>query len=122
VFAHGRRLRWSGEHLGYQVRIRGLVDPDIDLGVPGGRQLLGLVDAFFNRAAATQAIARQAVLEALGPEALVDTAAVYGNFEMMNRVAEGTGIPVPIQAVEREADFMKALGLYEMLKSQHRTG
>jgi hypothetical protein len=35
-------------------------------------------------------------------------------------VAEGTGIPVPPQALEREAEMMKTLGLYDILKTQHR--
>lgn len=63
--------------------------------------------------------AREAVLNELEPESLVDAAAVFANFEMMNRVAEGTGIPVPPQALEREAEMIKTLGLYNTLKSQH---
>ncbi len=120
MFAHGRRLRWSGEHLGYPIQVESVADPSIEPGVPGGRQLLALVDAFFDRSETHWEVSRQDVLETLGPEAFVDAAAVFGNFEMMNRVAEGTGIPVPPQAIEREKDLLEVLGLYDILKSQHR--
>ena len=90
----------------------------IDLGVPGGSALIELVNSVIYGDESRCQKARDAVLERLGPESLVDAAAVFGNFEMMNRVAEGTGIPLPPQALEREADMMRALNLYDILKSQ----
>jgi hypothetical protein len=81
--------------------------------------LVGLVDRMVEGDISACRQARATVLEELGPESLVDAAAVFGNFEMMNRVAEGTGIPVPPQALEREAEMMQTLGLYDILKSQH---
>ncbi len=80
--------------------------------------MIGLVDVFFADEEEAKGSARQSVIEALDPESFFDSATVFGNFEMMNRVAEGTGIPVPPQAVDREAELMKMLGLYDILKSQ----
>ncbi len=80
--------------------------------------MVELVDSVVHDDNSRRREARDAVLEELGPESLVDAAAVFGNFEMMNRVAEGTGIPIPPQALEREADMMKALSLYDILKGQ----
>jgi len=48
---------------------------------------------------------------------VVDAASVFGNFEMMNRVAEGTGIAVPPQAIERMKDTIDELGMVSLLKS-----
>ena len=90
------RLRWSGEVIGYDINIAGLVDESVDIGVPGGRELIRLVDAFVSGTDPDRESARQAVLDVLGPESLFDSATVFGNFEMM-----------------------KALGLYDILKSQH---
>ena len=119
MFSHARRLRWSGEVHGYDIKIEGIADPTIDVGVPGGLALVGLVDRMVEGDISASQRARATVLQELGAESLVDAAAVFGNFEMMNRVAEGTGIPLPPQAVERQAEMMQTLGLYDMLKSQH---
>ena len=118
MFSHARRLRWSGEILGYEVVIEGVADPSIDIGIPGGNALIGLVDAFVTGDESQRPRARQTVLAELGPEGFVDSATVFGNFEMMNRVAEATGISVPPQALEREAGMIQALGLYDVAKSQ----
>jgi len=56
------------------------------------------------------------IIGQLGAEALVDAAAVFGNFQMMNRVAEGTGIPIPQQAIDRESELVSRLGLLEIMK------
>jgi hypothetical protein len=120
VFSHAWRLRWSGEVLQYDINIAGVADRSVDLGVPGGSALLALVDAFAGDDAAALEEARTAVREALGDEAFVDAAAVFGNFEMMNRVAEGVGLPIAPQAIEREAEMMKILGLYDLMKSHLR--
>lgn len=114
MFAHGRRLRWSGEELGYTIDITGVADTRVDVGVPAGRSLMGLVDAFLLGSGRVEE-ARRALIDEAGDEAFVDAAAVFANFEMMNRVAEGTGIPVPPQAVERESEMMNELGLYDLL-------
>lgn len=120
MFSHAWRLRWSGEILGYEIDISGVTDPSVDVGVPGGKKLIGLVDAFVGDSAESPQEARMAVREALGDEAFVDAAAVFGNFEMMNRVAEGVGLPIAPQAIEREAEMMKTLGLYDLMKSHLR--
>ncbi len=78
--------------------------------------MIGLVDSFVSGDGLDQS--RATVRDELGDPSFVDAAGCFGNFEMMNRIAEGTGIPVPKQAVEREAEMMKTLGLYDILKSQ----
>ena len=113
-------LRWSAEVYDYRIDLRGVADPSIHAGVPGARVLVGLVDAFLLGDGTDQEQARHETIDELGSESFVDAAAVFGNFEMMNRVAEGTGIPISPQAVEREEDMMRSLGLYDILKAHHR--
>lgn len=112
-------LSSSSEAYGYGLDIAAVADPEVPSGVPGGGHLIAMVDAFLLGATTDQVKARRNLVEELGPAAFVDAAAVFGNFEMMNRIAEGTGIPIARQAIEREAETMRALGLHEILKSQH---
>jgi len=80
--------------------------------------LIELVDAFFDGDQSQRESARKDIIEALGPESLFDGAAVFGNFEMMNRVAEGTGIGIPRQWIERHSHMVEALQLTDVMKSQ----
>lgn len=107
-------LRESAIAFGYGLNVFAITNPAIDAGIPGSSAILHFVDAVYSGTGADAA--RTSVRDELGPEALVDAAGVYGNFEMMNRVAEGTGIPVPGAAIERQADLVETLGLDRMLK------
>lgn len=118
MFSHARRLSWSGHKSGLEVDLSAINDPSVEIGVPGGNTLLDLVDAVLKGSEADIIAARRMVIEQLGPEAFVDAAAVFGNFEMMNRVAEGTGVPVAPQALEREAEMVQSLGLDRVIKNQ----
>jgi hypothetical protein len=104
-------LRESALAYGYQVDLTAIANPSITLGVPGGNALLRFVDAAAGRSAEAIPNAQRNVIEELGPHALVDAAAVYGNFAMMNRIAEGTGIPLAKQMESREAELITALGI-----------
>lgn len=107
-------LRGSAIAFGYDLNVAAIKDPRLDAGVPGSRAILNFVDAIYSGVGA--GAARISVKQELGPEAVVDACGVYGNFEMMNRVAEETGIPIPGAAVERQADLIETLGLNRMLK------
>ena len=54
---------------------------------------------------------RQRILEELGPEMLVDAAAVVSNFERMVRIADSTGIPLDSFLDEKTADIREDLHL-----------
>jgi hypothetical protein len=61
-------------------------------GVEHGAILLGFAEAMVGEDDAALARARQAVIEVLSPEAMVDAAGVASNFERMVRIADATGI------------------------------
>jgi hypothetical protein len=63
-------------------------------GVAHGAILIGFAEAMVGDNDEALAQARQAVIEALGPEAMVDAAGVASNFERMVRIADATGIPL----------------------------
>lgn len=102
-------LRWSIEETNARVELEAITDPTIDPLIPGGRELLGFVDAVLvNGDIAT---ARDAVVSILGGSAAVDAAAVMGNFEMMNRIADGVGMPVGGGTRKRASQLITDLGL-----------
>ena len=63
-------------------------------GVEHGAVLIAFAEAMAGEDDAALARARQAVVEVLGAEAMVDAAGVASNFERMVRIADSTGIPL----------------------------
>jgi hypothetical protein len=55
--------------------------------------------------------ARQAVVDQLGHEWLVDTCAVIANFEMMTRLADGTGARLRPEQLQASVAIREELGL-----------
>lgn len=83
-----------------------------DGNVPAGAELLALVDAALSATPRTALpAARDALAAAAGPEAVGEAAAVIGNFEMMTRVADGTGARFPDGALDGLADLREQFGL-----------
>lgn len=101
----------------YNLNIAAIGDPSVPTGVPGGGELLEFVDAVIAGSPDDIEDAQAAIVENLGAASLVDAASVFGNFEMMNRVAEGSGIPISAQATERLKDTIDELGMIGFLKS-----
>jgi hypothetical protein len=105
-------LRASIETAGGKVDLRSLTDSSFadESGIKGAAALIGWVEAtlasteegagssrFGEASAAGEseiAKARDRVRAELGPAAMIDAAAVIGNFERMVRIADGTGIPL----------------------------
>jgi hypothetical protein len=108
-------LRASSLAFDYPLDVDAVRDPQIPSGVPGGNLLLRLVDAVLDDTEPLADIQNE-IIEGLGPESLVDAASVLGNFEMMNRVAEATGITVPGAALERERELIGSLAIESFVK------
>jgi hypothetical protein len=93
-------LRASVESSGEEgVELRG-VTGEAESGVPHGSALVRFAEQVVSDGDDRDR-ARDELAEAMGPAALVDAAAVVGNFERMVRIADGTGIPLdtPVQAL-----------------------
>ncbi len=102
-------LSWSIEATNAEVELKAITEPTIDPLLPGGTELLGYVDAVLN--GGDIAGARAEVTIALGDSATVDAAAVMGNFEMMNRIADGVGMPVGGGTRKQASQVISDLGL-----------
>ncbi len=111
-------LRASAEASGIShLDLRSLADPTLDSGVPGSVAMLRLVDATITNDDEVAATARTAVSAELGADAAAEVAAVIGNFEMMNRIADATGTPVSARAREYLTSELDAIGLGHVARS-----
>ena len=63
-------------------------------GVPQGALLIEFAEAVLGSDDGRLARGRAALLDAMGPEALVDAAGVAGLFNAIDRVADATGTPL----------------------------
>ena len=85
---------------------------DVVSGVAYGELLSELVELTLdqNHEADSLAATRQAISDAMSPEALVDAAAIIGNFQRMVRIADGTGIPLDKPMAAMTVDMREELG------------
>ena len=80
-------------------------------GLPGGDALVAFAEAAVLGDEAHTREARERVRAELGEAAMVDAAAVIGNFERMVRIADGTGIPIDKPLALVSADIREELGI-----------
>lgn len=80
-------------------------------GVAHAETLVNFADALVGEEEDQLASARARVLETLGPEGLVDAAAITSNFERMVRIADSTGIPLDGPLDVLSADLREELDL-----------
>lgn len=106
-------LRASGEASGQAFDLHAVTEGAATArsGVVHEETLLALTEAMVSDEREALVIARTRVLEELGPEVLVDAAAVASNFERMVRIADATGIPLDSFLDEMTVDLRAELHL-----------
>jgi len=104
-------LRESAVTTDRTVDLRAIVDTTVDPLLEAGAQLVSLVDAAIDRDDRRLATAREMLAEQVGIAGVVDAAAVFGNFEMMNRIADATGMPVGRGSLAANVDLIDELDL-----------
>ncbi len=80
--------------------------------MPAGGAILDFVDASMV-ALDDLDRARDALRDAIGDRGVIEVAGVIGNFERMNRIADGTGLPLDEFSKEISAPLVDELGLRE---------
>ncbi len=85
-------LRASSRKFGFEADLRALGKSGFDSGVPQSDLLVEFSEAVMGCDPARLAKSRKALATALSPAAVADVAAVAGNFQMMDRIANGCGI------------------------------
>lgn len=82
-----------------------------DAGVAHGAELLGFVEAVMAGDDAQLSRARQSLREVLSVEAFVDACAVIGAFNVVDRIADATGIPLDAGMLGMSAEVRSELDL-----------
>lgn len=98
-------LRASSSVISIDLDPRAITDRSRDPLVPAGPALLDFVDAVLTGTVDDRSVARARVIDEVGPTGLVDAAGVIANFEMMNRIADATGMPVGKGTLKRTAEW-----------------
>jgi len=80
-------------------------------------ELAALVDASINDWESLPS-ARAALVEATDEATMLDAAAVVANFEMMTRIADGTGTRHPADRIESMSDMFGPMGLTEFVSAR----
>ncbi len=104
-------LRASAQVTTTPLEPRAITDRSLDPLLPHGMALLDFVDALLVGSETDRTRTREKLLADMGSASLVDAAAVVGNFQMMNRIADATGMPVGKGTLKRTKEWRKLLSL-----------
>ena len=89
-----------------------------DSGIPHAALLVEFAESVLDPDESRLERARKAVVDTLGEAALVDAAAVAGNFNAIDRVADSTGIPLEDEKAVMTEDFRSTLGINDFGKAK----
>jgi alkylhydroperoxidase family enzyme len=93
-----------------------------DGGVSHGAELIAFTEAVMRGDEATIARERQRLRAVLDPEAFVDVAAVIGSFNVVDRIADATGIPLDETLGAATEDVRRELGLARFASAANTPG
>ncbi len=96
-------LSWSSTEAGATADLAAIAEGAGDGGLPFGAELVAFADAVGGLDDEVLVFARERLRAAAGEAFLIDAAAVLANFEMMTRVADGTGARFPAETAAHRA-------------------
>ena len=106
-------LSWSSHQDGTPADVDALASGDGVAGLPHGALLMAFAEAIAQWDEAALASARDALVGATSEAFMIDAAAVAANFEMMTRVADGTGAQHAPEAMADRTALAARLGMVE---------
>ena len=105
--SHAATLSSSAKHKGIAINFLGIIDPRVDPGVPGGRELVALA---YNATLEQPELASvDALADTLGEASAVSAIEIAGAFAMINRVMHATGSHVPIRRLDAARSALEQL-------------
>ena len=116
-------LRASGAMTGTAVELQAVNGgTDTDGGVAHGAELLAFTEAVMRGDDAALARERRRLRAALDAESFVDVAAVVGSFNVVDRIADATGIPLDDALGVATEDVRRELGLARFASAANTPG
>lgn len=104
-------LSWSSTQSGTPADLAAIAEGVGDGGLPFGAELVAFADAVGGFDDVVLQEARERLRAAAGDAFMIDAAAVLANFEMMTRVADGTGARFPADTAVQRAAFGERLDI-----------
>jgi hypothetical protein len=104
-------LSWSSAETGQTIDLAAVADGRPGVGLEHGDALLRFAGACGETDDVELAAARAALVAESDEAFMVDAAAVAANFEMMTRLADGTGAAMPAERLERSAAAIEIMGI-----------
>jgi hypothetical protein len=95
---------------------------EADTGVENGAELVAFVDAVMGDDPAERERARDALRAVSSPEAFVDACAVVGAFNVVDRIADATGIPLDERMAAMSTDVRRELGIGRFASAANSPG
>ena len=108
-------LSWSSSETGQQVDLAAVAGGSGEVGLEYGGVLLRFASACGGRDEVELAEARAALVADTDVAFMVDAAAVAANFEMMTRLADGTGAALPDERLARAAHQIETMGAADLV-------
>ena len=107
-------LSWSSLATGQDLDLVAVAESRPGVGLEHGDALLRFANACGERDDTELAAARAALVAETDETFMVDAAAVAANFEMMTRLADGTGAAMPEERLERSAAAIEVMGIKDL--------
>jgi alkylhydroperoxidase family enzyme len=116
-------LRVSGEMTGQGIELAAVTGGlERDGGVTHGRRLVAFTEAVMRGGEGDVERERRSLAQVLAPEQVVDVAAVIGSFNVVDRIADATGIPLDDMLDAPSADLRRDLGLGRFASAANTPG
>ncbi len=113
----------SGQTQGVDVELSGVNGAmEGDGGIVHGAKLLAFTDASMGGDDGALERERAALREVLTPEEFVDTCAIIGAFNVVDRIADATGIPLDDTLVSMSKDVCEELDLARFASAANTPG
>jgi hypothetical protein len=104
-------LSWSSAETGQHLNLAAVADGGPGVGLEHGDALLRFAGACGGTDDVELVTARAALVAETDEAFMVDAAAVAANFEMMTRLADGTGAAMPAERLQRSAEAIETMGI-----------